>query len=81
MWIGNTERIFILSNFTFDVINPFSLQAKLGEMRSQLLTPQRAEMMRMEVTDELERQFQERGAKIQQENDAVRSEFSKLRYL
>ena len=48
-------------------------------MSSQLLTPQRAEMLRMEITDELQRQFQERAAILDQEVQAARGELSKLR--
>ncbi|ROI15512.1 Centrosomal protein of 83 kDa [Anabarilius grahami] len=53
---------------------------ELEELRLQVLTPQRLELLRAQVQQELEAPIRERFNKLQEEAENYRSEYNKLRY-
>lgn len=52
----------------------------LEELKLQLLTPQRLELLRAQVQQELEAPIRERFNKLQEEAENYRSDYNKLRY-
>ncbi|NP_001340860.1 centrosomal protein of 83 kDa [Danio rerio] len=52
----------------------------LEELKLQVLTPQRLELLRAQVQQELEAPIRERFNKLQEEAENYRSEYNKLRY-
>uniref|UniRef100_A0A8C2B5P9 Centrosomal protein 83 n=1 Tax=Cyprinus carpio TaxID=7962 RepID=A0A8C2B5P9_CYPCA len=53
---------------------------ELEELRLQVLTPQRLELLKAQVQQELETPIRERFNKLQEEAENYRSEYNKLRY-
>uniref|UniRef100_A0A673H7T9 Centrosomal protein of 83 kDa-like n=1 Tax=Sinocyclocheilus rhinocerous TaxID=307959 RepID=A0A673H7T9_9TELE len=53
---------------------------ELEELRLQVLTPQRLELLKAQVQQELEAPIRERFNKLQEEAENYRSEYNKLRY-
>uniref|UniRef100_A0A671SM83 Centrosomal protein of 83 kDa-like n=1 Tax=Sinocyclocheilus anshuiensis TaxID=1608454 RepID=A0A671SM83_9TELE len=53
---------------------------ELEELRLQVLTPQRLELLKAQVQQELEAPIRERFSKLQEEAENYRSEYNKLRY-
>ncbi|CAB1345849.1 unnamed protein product [Coregonus sp. 'balchen'] len=53
---------------------------ELEELRLQVLTPQRLELLRAQVQQELEGPVRERFNKLEEETEKYRSEYNKLRY-
>ncbi|XP_059361324.1 centrosomal protein of 83 kDa isoform X2 [Carassius carassius] len=53
---------------------------ELEELRLQVLTPQRLELLKAQVQQELETPVRERFNKLQEEAENYRSEYNKLRY-
>ncbi|XP_067284253.1 centrosomal protein of 83 kDa isoform X1 [Pseudorasbora parva] len=53
---------------------------ELEELKLQVLTPQRLELLRAQVQQELEAPIRERFNKLQEEAENYRSEYNKLRY-
>uniref|UniRef100_A0A673XXL0 Centrosomal protein 83 n=1 Tax=Salmo trutta TaxID=8032 RepID=A0A673XXL0_SALTR len=53
---------------------------ELEELRLQVLTPQRLELLRAQVQQEMEGPVRERFNKLEEETEKYRSEYNKLRY-
>uniref|UniRef100_A0A7N6AIQ9 Centrosomal protein 83 n=1 Tax=Anabas testudineus TaxID=64144 RepID=A0A7N6AIQ9_ANATE len=53
---------------------------ELEELRLQVMTPQRLELLRAQVQQEMEAPVRERFNKLEEETEKYRSEFNKLRY-
>ncbi|XP_069375512.1 centrosomal protein of 83 kDa [Paralichthys olivaceus] len=53
---------------------------ELEELRMQVMTPQRLELLRAEVQKEMEAPVRERFNKLEEETEKYRSDFNKLRY-
>ncbi|XP_028256680.1 centrosomal protein of 83 kDa isoform X2 [Parambassis ranga] len=53
---------------------------ELDELRLQVMTPQRLELLRAQVQQEMEAPFRERFSKLEEETERYRSEYNKLRY-
>ncbi|KAG9345776.1 hypothetical protein JZ751_008921 [Albula glossodonta] len=53
---------------------------ELEELRMQILTPQKLELLRAQIQQELEGPVRERFNKLEEETEKYRSEFNKLRY-
>nr|XP_020456958.1 centrosomal protein of 83 kDa [Monopterus albus] len=53
---------------------------ELEEFRMQVMTPQRLELLRAQVQQEMEAPVRERFNKLEEETEKYRSEYSKLRY-
>ncbi|XP_061922631.1 centrosomal protein of 83 kDa-like isoform X3 [Entelurus aequoreus] len=53
---------------------------ELEELRLQVMTPQRLELLRAQVQQELEDPVRERFSKLEEEAEKYRTEFNKLRY-
>nr|XP_020490433.1 centrosomal protein of 83 kDa isoform X1 [Labrus bergylta]XP_020490434.1 centrosomal protein of 83 kDa isoform X1 [Labrus bergylta] len=53
---------------------------ELEELRMQVMTPQRLELLRAQVQQEMEAPVRERFSKLEEEAEKYRSEYNKLRY-
>uniref|UniRef100_A0A3Q1G513 Centrosomal protein of 83 kDa-like n=1 Tax=Acanthochromis polyacanthus TaxID=80966 RepID=A0A3Q1G513_9TELE len=53
---------------------------ELEELRLQVMTPQRLELLRAQVQQEMEAPVRERFSKLEEETEKYRSEYNKLRY-
>ncbi|XP_023119151.2 centrosomal protein of 83 kDa [Amphiprion ocellaris] len=53
---------------------------ELEEVRLQVMTPQRLELLRAQVQQEMEAPVRERFSKLEEETEKYRSEYNKLRY-
>lgn len=53
---------------------------ELEELRLQVMTPQRLEILRAQVQQEMEAPVRERFCKLEEESEKYRSEYNKLRY-
>uniref|UniRef100_A0A8C3ARI9 Centrosomal protein 83 n=1 Tax=Cyclopterus lumpus TaxID=8103 RepID=A0A8C3ARI9_CYCLU len=53
---------------------------ELEELRMQVMTPQRLELLRAQVQQEMEAPVRERFNKLEEETEKYRSEYNKLRY-
>ncbi|KAG7497878.1 hypothetical protein JOB18_045390 [Solea senegalensis] len=53
---------------------------ELEELRLQVMTPQRLELLRAQVQQEMEAPLRERFIKLEEETEKYRSDFNKLRY-
>ncbi|XP_077355588.1 centrosomal protein of 83 kDa isoform X3 [Festucalex cinctus] len=53
---------------------------EMDELRLQVMTPQRLELLRVQVQQEMEGPVRERFARLDEEAEKYRSEFNKLRY-
>ncbi|XP_035281904.1 centrosomal protein of 83 kDa isoform X1 [Anguilla anguilla] len=53
---------------------------ELEELRTQVLTPQKLELLRAQIQQELEVPVRERFSKLEEETEKYRSDFNKLRY-
>ncbi|XP_056280778.1 centrosomal protein of 83 kDa isoform X2 [Pseudoliparis swirei] len=53
---------------------------ELEELRAQVMTPQRLELLRAQVQQEMEAPVRERFNKLEEEAERYRSEYNKLRY-
>ncbi|KAK1906646.1 Host cell factor 2 [Dissostichus eleginoides] len=53
---------------------------ELEELRLQVMTPQRLELLRAQVQQEMEAPVRERFNKLEEESEKYRSEYNKLRY-
>ncbi|XP_064633317.1 centrosomal protein of 83 kDa-like [Lineus longissimus] len=56
------------------------LIAQVDDLKTQVVTPQRLDIMRMQIADELERVYKERFGTLEAETERYRSEYNKLRY-
>nr|XP_054752286.1 centrosomal protein of 83 kDa-like isoform X1 [Lytechinus pictus] len=54
--------------------------AELDEFRAQALTPDKLELIKLKVAEDLEQPFRERFTELEQDVEHYRSEFNKLRY-
>ncbi|XP_078595219.1 uncharacterized protein LOC144872682 isoform X1 [Branchiostoma floridae x Branchiostoma japonicum] len=54
--------------------------AQIEELKSQIMTSQRLEMIRVEVREEVEGPYRERITKLDEEVDKLRTEMNQLRY-
>nr|XP_002732997.2 PREDICTED: centrosomal protein of 83 kDa-like [Saccoglossus kowalevskii] len=54
--------------------------AEVEEFKTQVVTPQKMELMRLKIADELEHPYRERLGRMDSEVEKYRSDFNKLRY-
>ncbi|XP_072026442.1 centrosomal protein of 83 kDa-like isoform X2 [Amphiura filiformis] len=53
---------------------------ELEDLKTQTITPQKLELMKVKIAEDLEQPFRERFSKLDQEVEFFRSEYNKLRY-
>ncbi|KAA0721073.1 Centrosomal protein of 83 kDa [Triplophysa tibetana] len=75
--VGQEKQQLLLAELRGELLDK---TRELEELKLQVLTPQRLELLRAQVQQELEAPIRERFNKLQEEAENYRSEYNKVRY-
>ena len=56
------------------------LQTNIDDLKTQIVTPQRLEVIKLQVSEEIDKQYRDRFMKLDSEVEHHRTEYNKLRY-
>lgn len=61
-------------------IDKSNLHAEIEDLKTRIVTPQRMDVIRLQVSEELDRQYRDRFSKLDQDVERHRAEYNKIRY-